>query len=256
MDRRTDAKIYVFTHKKLNYDLPNNKLYEPLEVGAAQHSEPIAELRDNTGISFSHLNPMIAEGTGLLWIRNNHPEGIEYLGNCQYRRQLRFKENTDFNEIFKLYDAIMPQPIYSPGVTVRTQYANCHRVEDLDICRKIVDKDYPEFREYWDKIIDNGNILFYSTGNIMRTKDYEEMVDFVYGVIEKYYQAIGVNNQEEAFEYVRKNMPQFKLDINADRGYFYQAQTGGFLHERLISLYVLSRFKNILLTPYYKLDGA
>lgn len=256
MERRSDAKIYVFTHKKLNYELPNNMLYEPLEVGAALHSEPIAELRDNTGKSFSHLNPMLAEGTGLLWIRNNHPENLEYLGNCQYRRQLRLKEDTDFKELFKLYDVIMPQPIHSPGVTVRTQYANCHRVEDLDICRDIVALNYPEYIDSWNKVIDNGHILFYSTGNIMRTKDYEEMVDFVYGVIEKYYQTIGVNNQEEAFEFVRNNMPQFKIDINTDRGYFYQAQTGGFLQERLITLFVLHNFKKIMLTPYWKYDGA
>lgn len=255
MDRRQDAKIYVFTHKKLNYELPNNKLYEPLEVGAALHSEPIAELRDNTGNEYSRLNSVLAEGTGVLWIRNNHPKELKWIGQCQYRRQLRLEPDTDFNELFKNYDIIMPKPLVMPA-TLRQQFAACHNENDLNIAKQIVYEDYPEYSGDWLKTIDYGHQIYYSMGTVMRASDYEDYVDFVYGVTQKYYQVIGVKTVEEAHAYVRQTMDPIKLNININRGYFYQGQT--FLPERLQTLFVLHNYKKerILEIPYTLMEQS
>lgn len=62
-----DTKIFIYTHKAVDYGVWENELYVPLEVGAARR-EPIYQCRDNVGDNISEWNAMYAENTGLYWL--------------------------------------------------------------------------------------------------------------------------------------------------------------------------------------------
>lgn len=258
MERRSDARIMVMTHKKLGYAIPDNKLHQPIEIGACFHNEPIWETRDNTGISFSELNPILAEGTGILWARHNMPDTIKTLGHYQYRRWLPIDEDTDFDELFKTYNAILPMP-YALGATIKKQYCNCHIPQTYDIMREIIFKDYPEFSKTWEDRLDNGNILFYSTAFVMPRQQYNDCVDFLYETSKKLCEALGGFTVNDIYKYTNDNCPKDRLNTYKERGYFYQAQIPIFFWERLITLWVFNTFKtldSIKLLPYTKMDGA
>ena len=59
------VKIYTMTHKK--FDVPNDPMYVPLQVGA-EGKEPLGYVSDNTGENISALNCYYSELTGVYWI--------------------------------------------------------------------------------------------------------------------------------------------------------------------------------------------
>ena len=78
----SNIKIIVATHKK--YQMPTDKIYVPVQVGA-EGKELIKDyIPDNTGENISKLNPYFCELTGLYWAWKNLD--AQYLGLVHYRR--------------------------------------------------------------------------------------------------------------------------------------------------------------------------
>ena len=75
------VKVIVATHKP--YEMPSDKLYLPVHVGAAG-KESIGYQRDDEGDNISNLNPYFCELTGFYWAWKNLKE--DYIGLVHYRR--------------------------------------------------------------------------------------------------------------------------------------------------------------------------
>ena len=73
MDKRKDAQIYELVYKPVDYDLWDNQLYTPLQVGAERTGFDIVPLKDNTGDNISSNNDFYSEATGTYWIWKNAP---------------------------------------------------------------------------------------------------------------------------------------------------------------------------------------
>ena len=58
-------KIFALTHKK--FEVPQDKMYQPLQVGR-EEKEDLGYLCDNTGDNISAENCYYSELTGLYWI--------------------------------------------------------------------------------------------------------------------------------------------------------------------------------------------
>lgn len=76
-----DIKIIVATHKK--YQMPDDDLYVPLQVGA-EGKENLGYEVDNKGDNISSKNPYFCELTGLYWAWKNF--NAECIGLVHYRR--------------------------------------------------------------------------------------------------------------------------------------------------------------------------
>lgn len=60
-------KIFIAAHK--NYEMPEDDIYIPLEVGASLRKDlGLKGVRDNTGLNISEKNPNYCELTGYFWI--------------------------------------------------------------------------------------------------------------------------------------------------------------------------------------------
>lgn len=251
MEKRKDIQIYVLCHKPVEYGIPDNSLYTPLQMGSA---ESFTRLRDNTLYNIADQNGIYAETTGIYWIGNNHPNTLKYVGQHQYRRRLEFAEDTDFDEIFKDYDVIVAKPI-ALNCSIYEHYKACHCWEDLEYVRNILESQ-GENVELFDNIIFKGNVLFYSNGFIMKAEDYDKYCEWLFEVFRKYKMFKHWNTVEDV---CRDLDAQILSGARSNaRGNIYQRQIFGFLSERLWTYYLQSRFplERIKMIPYKLMENT
>ena len=151
--------VIVATHKK--YNMPKDKMYLPLHVGA-EGKEKLKFKADNTGKNISLKNPYFCELTGLYWAWKNL--NCKYIGLSHYRRHfsskkidkkdlinsvLTFKEA---NKIRKKTDIIVPKQRKYYIETLYSHYKHTMYIEPLDITREIINEKYPEYINEFDKL--------------------------------------------------------------------------------------------------------
>ncbi len=146
-----DIIIYIATHKKTN--LPSNKIYKPIQVGANDIKEDFGYLKDNIGDNISNKNKNYCELTALYWIWKN--SNAEIVGLVHYRRYFfkgMLKKNLKnvLNEQYILktlnnYDCILPKKTYIAKYTLEEQYSKLHNINDLKMCEKIMLEKYPDY---------------------------------------------------------------------------------------------------------------
>lgn len=256
--KRTDAQIYIFGHKPLEYGYWDNELYTPLQVGAEFHP-PFTELRDNQGDNIGIWNPVFAESTGLYWVAHNAPESLKYLGNCQYRRRLQFPADVNFDALFEQCEVIVSEPL-AMNVSVAEQYKICHSPNELETVKSVVLDLYPEYKEDWDSFIENGKLLLYSSGFVMRREHYAQYADFFTTICFETLKRMGLKSPADVREYTVKEIEAGrKRNTNgkgADKGVVeYQQQLAGFWQERLSTLFIFHNFKKIAFMKFVKFEN-
>ena len=152
----TNIKIIVATHK--SFEMPQNKeLYLPVHVGC-EGKDDLGYQGDNTGENISQLNPYYCELTGLYWAWKNLD--CDYLGLVHYRRYFTkktqfYKENLKIDEVIlnqeeielllRKGDIIVPKKRNYYIETLYSHYAHTLDASHLDLARKIIEKQQPEY---------------------------------------------------------------------------------------------------------------
>lgn len=159
----TDTKIIVATHKK--YEMPKEKIYIPIHVGAKGKEKIENYQRDDEGENISEKNPYFCELTGLYWAWKNLKS--DYIGLVHYRRyfttsSVLFKnENKKFqkvlkqekiDEIFEKTDIILPKKRKYYIENLYNHYKNTLHIEPLEETKKIIEEKYPEYIMEFDKL--------------------------------------------------------------------------------------------------------
>lgn len=157
-----DITIIVATHKK--YQMPEDKLYLPLHVGA-EGKESIGFNGDNTGKNISSKNPFFCELTGLYWAWKNLKS--DYIGLVHYRRHLTIQKRVvkkaeekfknvltlkQASELLKDTDIILPNKRKYYIENLYDHYKHTMFIEPLDETRKILEKKYPKYLSEFDKL--------------------------------------------------------------------------------------------------------
>lgn len=239
IEKRSDAQIYELVYKPIDYPLDNNSLYTPLQVGSSRTNTNITAIKDNTGDNISNLNNFYSETTGTYWIWKNAPK-TKYIGQCQYRRRIQFPENEDFDLIFSKYGIIVNNPL-RVGISLRYHMELCHPQIDTKLLAEIINQKYPQYMYSWTQNFVNGNIIFYSTSYVLRWEDFEEYCEFLFGTLKYYTEYYNLEDPISLRRHVSEKLSQAtvrpkNMDIN------YQSLIGGFIQERLASIWILHKF--------------
>ena len=274
-EKRKDVQIFSLCYDKKNFSFLNNEIITPLQVGAA-NGKDVCVLKDNTGDNISHKNYFYIENTGTYWIWKNVKDA-KYKGQIQYRRPFEgLESNIDFDKLFNDFDVITcvpfnhpansrpteENPMFIPANTVEEGYAFSNCIDDLYIIEMIINLYYPEYKESYNKYIKNGEDLYYSNGFIMRAEDYDRYCEFLFDCLAKYEQFVDVSTPEKLRERVTYHMGVGKYPKHMDpktrtkEAIRWQMSIGGFLSERLWTLWLLHNFKNekIMKIPYIKME--
>ena len=180
-----DTKIYIICHKKVDYEIPSNDIYTPLQTGKQFNGNiSLYDLSDDQGINISYLNDIMYDLTAIWWIWKN--DKSKYVGQCTYRRQLIID---DVQTILRDYDIIVSQPLLCGNVY--KQYQLSGNIKDLDLLKKLIIKYYPNYVIPYENIIENGSILFYSNGFITTKENHNKICSFVFDVLFKFIEEYG-----------------------------------------------------------------
>ena len=134
--KRTDAQIYVIAHRPVEYEIPDNALMTPVQVG---NNDRFLEHRDtDCPGSIAAMNGFFAENSGIFYAWKTHPDSLKYIGVCQYRRQFAFPEDQDFDELFKDFKVIAATPMRQYGdsmvpATTSATWNSCRRLSRTGI---------------------------------------------------------------------------------------------------------------------------
>ena len=164
--------------------------YYNLLVGANKNNLNGVDFKDNIGNNISDLNFTFCELTGVYWIWKNLDADI--LGSTHYRRF--FYDNkiiSDYNkvlpidtieEILEKYDIIIPEKAYTTPLTILEHFKKNHIESDLNICREIISKKYPDYLESFEKVM---NRKYYYPCNMFITskKIFDQYCDWLFNIL-------------------------------------------------------------------------
>ena len=157
MDKK--IKVVIATHKK--YDMPSDKMYLPLQVGAEGKND-LGYEKDNTKDNISLKNPYFCELTGLYWAWKNLKE--DYIGLAHYRRHFASKKinkkdlfnsvltKKEASKLLNNTDIIVPKKRNYYIENLYSHYEHTMYIEPLDITGQILQERYPEYMLEFDKL--------------------------------------------------------------------------------------------------------
>ncbi len=183
-----DIKIIIATHKK--YQMPKDKMYIPLQVGAAKN-EDIGYLKDNTGDNISIKNPFFCELTGIYWAWKNLK--CKYIGLAHYRRHFCLKRKSknkfeniltkeEANKLLDKTDVILPKKRYYIIENLYSHYDHTMYIEPLDETGKIIREKYPEYYPYFEKLHKRTNAHMFNMF-IMKKEIFDDYCNWLFDIL-------------------------------------------------------------------------
>ncbi len=245
------TKIFQIAHRQIDEPLWDNELYDSVQTG---FSEQFANHRDTECEgSIAEWNPVYYEETGTYWLWKEGSKDLDIVGQCQYRRRLKFVDQAEVEKIINNYDCIMPTPLKF-GASVYQQYCGCHSRGDMELAEEIIKEKFKDLSEGWDAYVKKGNALYYSASYVMRKKDFDEWCEFFFSFCKEFLRRKGWSTVDKAKNGVEK---EIKRGVRKGlRSVYYQCAVFGFLQERLLTMWVRTKFKKIYEMPYTKFDGV
>lgn len=157
--------VGVATHKP--YQMPEDPVYMPLQVGKALHPDmDLGFQTDATGDNISKLNASYSELTALYWLWKNC--NTDYKGLVHYRRYLgsvdlrkkyaknrfdRIVSGSELVNLLKDTDIILPRKRNYYIETIYSHYAHTLDAHQFDEARKILLEIYPEYVPAFDQVM-------------------------------------------------------------------------------------------------------
>lgn len=272
--KRKDVQLFMLCYdKKDGYDFVDNEVMTPLQCGAV-NGKDVCRLKDNTGENLSGGNFFYVENTGIFWIWRNIKDA-KYKGQTQYRRRLvGIDEKIDYDEIFKNYDIICAKPYnfpanktaFIPADTVEEGYGYSHCIDDLKSLETIIKEMHPDYAADYDKYIKNGENLYYSNGFVLPAREYDRYCEFLFNILNAWLVKNNCTTYEDVIVHVARNLGAGKYIRYPKEGVDpmtltwpsinWQVHIGGFLSERILTLYIYHNFPRRYEVDYEKMEDG
>ncbi len=270
MKKIPTAKILIGYHKPTI--LFKNNVLTPIHLGrdlatAASKDGKISPddyqwlvdnmVGDNTGDNISSKNRLYAELTGLYWAWKNYDQlgNPDYIGFMHYRRLLNFSKDTSDKKFNGLADNLIAEECKDTDIVlseelgiwceskkafldnIYEQYAYEHNRDDLLKMQKIIETDYPQFKESLEEVIHHRKKISWYGIFVMKKSLFFEYADFIFGVFKK----------------LEKVVEWEKYDVT-------QQRVCGYLSEFLLNVFVLYKNKQTPLKikkfPLYRIADS
>jgi hypothetical protein len=254
--KREDAQIYILTHRKSL--IKENSLYTALQIGAEYTKQDIYPLKDNMmPDNISLANPYYCDVCGTYYVYKNLLK-TKYIGLCGCRRYLDIKENENFEKILDNYDIILPPKEHVDSLI--SNYKHHHNFADIYFVTEIIRKKYPEYLSTWLNL----NYIYIYNCYFTTKEIFEKYSKFLFDILDMFFKIFNIKNEFDARNHV---MLSYELELinnmdqnifeNLDNFYRYQTNIGGFLQERLLTLFIAHNklkplYRQVIFTEKYK----
>lgn len=250
-----DLNVWVFAYEESNIKLIEDETHIPLQVGA-HGRDKFCKLTDDIFDNISEKNPLYSELTGLYWVWKNGPKSV-YKGCEHFRRHFNLGLE-EVKQILKDNEIIMPHKYVLNANNCEDFHRKFHNIKDLNLCKTIIEDIYPEYKESYEKYIQNSKILYIANSFITTEENFDKICEFLFSIFFEFEKRKGFTTMEEWKKYVKDSNVQICPPDHLQNGRTwedYQLRIFGFLSERLITLYVMHNFKDkIYETELIRLD--
>lgn len=230
-DSNNRLDIFICTYKDFD-KVVSNPVYKVINVKDIDYKK----------LGLTYNDDFYSELIAFYWVVKNH-DIKDYIGFCHYRRYFSFMDNIpDLDEVFKKYDAILPKPT-KLKTTLMEHYGHCHNIEDLKLVKEIIDEWFPNYSNAAD-VAFNSNYLFTNNMFIMKKQDFLDFFTFYKNVIDRYLTYIGGDIDKRINDNKGKYLKDFKNSPQNGQ-VWYQKRIGGFLSERLLTVFILRKFRRL-----------
>lgn len=244
-----DTKIFICSHKEFT-PMVTNDSYEVVyskegirhEGGLKYHVCKDVDIPIDDDSFYSELY-------NYKWVADNL-ELTKYVGFCHYRKYFSFMDEVPDLDKEGEVDAVTARPVEFK-YTIRETYDLFHNIEDLEIVESVVKERYPQYYDLMEAFLESKK-LFPCNMFIMRSEDFKEYIEFMFGVLGGYLERIGMDFKkrlvDEEKKYTEgKTAPNDTIE--------YQKRIGGYLGERLTNVFIYNKFKTIKYYPINIIDG-
>ena len=219
--------IFICTHKEIK-PLVTNKKYKIANA---------SKINNDTwnGLNGSFYSEMMT----YFYIAENY-DLKDYVGFCHYRKYWNFMDEIpNVEEIINENGIIVVKPLKFKR-TIKGQYIMCHNIEDLYIIGGILAEKYPEYSKTWGAFL-NGHVLFPYNMFIMKREEFLEYIKFVKEILDEYVNIVG----KDIYKRIEDNKEKYLKDFSPNDEASYQYRIGGYLAERLTSLWIIKNHKKV-----------
>lgn len=223
------VKVLVAAHK--NYKMPSDPMYLPVFVGKEIHPEINHTFQgDNTGENISKKNPYYNELTAIYWGWKNLD--LDAMGLVHYRRYLSMSHNKSLDTVLSTeqvekllnkYDIILPEKRKYYIETNKSHYLHAHEREPFYIMESIVKKDYPEYSESWDKVMNRTWAHMFNMF-IMNKKPLNEYCNWMFDILSKVEEQTDISSYSTYEKRVYGFLSELLLDIWLDHNTEYSVK--------------------------------
>lgn len=216
------VKVLVAAHK--NYEMPKDPLYLPVFVGKDLHPDVNHTFQgDNTGDNISKLNPYYNELTAIYWGWKNL--NLDAMGLVHYRRYLSINHaksldkvlsTAEVEKLLQNYDIILPQKRKYYIETNASHYLHAHEKEPFYVMEKIVKKDYPQYSQSWNKVMNRTWAHMFNMF-IMKKDPLDEYCTWMFEVLSKVESQIDISQYSTYEKRVYGFLSELLLDVWLDQ---------------------------------------
>lgn len=228
-----NMSVFVIGHKP--FSKPKDVIYKSILVGKKDNSDKDDfDYVDDKSDNIANKNNNFCELTAIYWVWKNIKD-CDAVGFSHYRRYFfkkRFSRSLDdvvdekwVEKKMQKYDIILPEKLWLRKYNVKEQYCALHNLDDLNICRKIIEKKYPSFVESFDDVMQNKWFYPYNMF-IMRGGDFDKYCQWLFGIMFEAEKMIDVSKYDD-----------------------YNKRVFGFLAERLLTVWVLGNGLSVCEAP-------
>lgn len=215
-----NSAIYVAAHKP--YVFPSDRIYKPIQVGAAISPVDLGLLRDDAGDNISDRNQSFCELTAMYWAWRNADHDI--YGLAHYRRYFAGPNGTvasgeEIEDLLKYSSVVAPRKRHYYVQTVGQHYASSHHYEDLRATRAAVSRIDPSAVDHFDRVCASRSLHLYNMF-VMRSGPFHDYSGWLFAILESLYESLDIQAytpaQRRVYGYIGERLFNVWLSKNSN----------------------------------------
>ena len=135
------------------------------------------------------------------------------------------------------------------GLSLKKHIEKCHPYINIDYFENIFYDVQPSYSKAFDEVFNKSNVLFFSSSYILPYSEYCRYCNFLFSILDAYATRMNFLNRDILKWYVSNKLNYTSIGLRL-KPIEYHMLIGGFLQERIFSVWVLSNFKQSEI--YYK----
>ena len=208
-----DIKIIVAAHK--TYDMPSDKVYLPVHVGAALSSADLGYQRDDEGENISEKNYNFCELTGIYWAWKNLK--ADAVGLAHYRRHFgksreKLISHVEAEKIFEKADVIVPSKRKYYIESLYSHYDHTMHIQPLDKTGEIIREKYPEYYEQFELLKKRTSAHMFNMF-VMKKEQFDSYCEWLFDILFELEKKVDVSEYDAFHARFYGRVSELLLDI-------------------------------------------